>query len=100
MGHCLKLFSHIYTQINKSRTFDFSVTLMYHQFQILLEKFLNLGECHFQFMCPNFSDSHVPLAIYFMFVSLTSSLTGDDRNIVEVFVAGRKVVPITEPTPE
>ncbi|XP_076587350.1 guanine deaminase [Chaetodon auriga] len=25
---------------------------------------------------------------------------GDDRNIVEVFVAGRKVVPFTEPTPE
>lgn len=25
------------------------------------------------------------------------SLTGDDRNIVEVFVAGRKVVPFAEP---
>ncbi|XP_044053948.1 guanine deaminase [Siniperca chuatsi] len=25
---------------------------------------------------------------------------GDDRNILEVFVAGRKVVPFTEPTPE
>lgn len=30
-----------------------------------------------------------------VYVSLARSLTGDDRNIVEVFVAGRKVVPFT-----
>lgn len=40
------------------------------------------------------------LRIYFTVISVTSSLTGDDRNIVEVFVAGRKVVPFTEPKPE
>lgn len=59
--------------------------------------FLNLGECQFQFICPNLSDCNAPLTIYFTFVSVASCLTGDDRNIVEVFVAGRKVVPFAEP---
>uniref|UniRef100_A0A8C2YZ47 Guanine deaminase n=1 Tax=Cyclopterus lumpus TaxID=8103 RepID=A0A8C2YZ47_CYCLU len=45
-------------------------------------------------------DSNVPLTIYFIFVSVASGLTGDDRNIAEVFVAGKKVVPFTEPTTE
>uniref|UniRef100_A0A7N6A752 Guanine deaminase n=1 Tax=Anabas testudineus TaxID=64144 RepID=A0A7N6A752_ANATE len=39
------------------------------------------------------SPNHVCWFVFF-------SVTGDDRNIVEVYVAGRKVIPFTEPTAE
>lgn len=64
--------------------------------QILLEKFLNLGECQIKFICLNFAEDDAPLTIHFPFVSYALCLAGDDRNIVEVFVAGRKVVPFPE----
>ena len=63
------------------------------QFQILLEKFLNLGESQFEFIC--FLALVCRSVIYYSFALL---LSGDDRNIVEVFVAGRKVVPFAEPS--
>lgn len=58
-------------------------------FQILLEKFLNLGGCYSRCVCPN-----VPIVM--LQCLILSCLTGDDRNIVEVFVAGRKVIPFTK----
>lgn len=65
-------------------------------FQVLLEKFLNLGESEFQLIY-SLLTCLSPFTTNLLLVSAASCLTGDDRNIVEVFVAGRKVVPFTEP---
>lgn len=57
----------------------------------MLEKFLNLGEWPYLVKLSDLKGFRHP-AHHF-----ASCLTGDDRNIVEVFVAGRKVVPFVEP---
>lgn len=74
---------HIYSQKQ-----NVDAVLSSSPFQILLEKFMNLGEWCFLFVQTfQLRRSNVE---YF------PRLTGDDRNIVEVFVAGRKVIPFAE----
>lgn len=88
------------THINKSRRCHVSVTLFSHQyiFRFFWKSSWIWVSINFSSFVRNSLTSMClsPFNTHLLLVSVASYLTGDDRNIIEVFVAGKKVVPFTE----